>query len=229
MGDFGDLCREIAEDLRRAFGLAVRDLRQREGHTQAQFAAKAGISRATLRTIEAGKSDAHLSMMAQMAIALEMSLYRFYCEIENRRSTFTPHALHFESKILPGGILAIFRTGVIDISKEVAYLIEVYTHTKAQGIFKVLFDLSAAECNFSQREEYKVTREMMKWMKANSYFPVVSMVYNTTLGDFGVTVARDHGLVVGMFRSFPEALAWLEREPLTWCQPPAIPGWRFSV
>lgn len=204
----------VLEDMSKAFGLTLKALRARRGYTQAQLAVKAHVSRAHLRKLEAGKGDFHMRKMVQMAIAFEMPVLRFYFEIENRRTQFTPDALRFEREILPGGIVVIPRTGRIDISKEVAYLIEVYTFTKERDIFKVLFDLSTAECDFSSREEYRVAEDMIKWMTKNSYWPIVAVVHNTSLGDHGATVARDRGLPVGMFRTRPEALEWLEREPL---------------
>ena len=60
-------------DVRRAFGLAVRIFREREGWSQAQLSQAAGIDRGYISRIEAGSVDPGLEMQRRIADALGIS------------------------------------------------------------------------------------------------------------------------------------------------------------
>ena len=198
------------KDIGRAFSLALTELRERRGDSQEQLAAKAGISRSFLIALESGKSDVRLSVLLRLAIALDLSFYVFMCEIDRHRTEFTPRAFWSDKEMLEGGVLKICRTGRMDAAKNVPWIIDVYTYAKANGIYKVLWDLSHLDYDISDREQYEATKRILQWLKENSYQPVIAVIYNRTLGDFGINIAKQDGMLIGTFASVEEAHEWLK-------------------
>src|SRR4030088_691774 len=60
-------------EIRRAFGLAVRIFRERQGWSQAQLAQSAGIDRGYISRIESGSVDPGLEIQRRLANALSIS------------------------------------------------------------------------------------------------------------------------------------------------------------
>src|SRR5262245_42646017 len=72
---------EKEDDVRRAFGLALRALRRRAGYSQEQLAL-AGISRGHISEMERGQRDPRLSMLVHLSRLLKVPLSVLVVEIE---------------------------------------------------------------------------------------------------------------------------------------------------
>lgn len=70
--------REMADEVRRAFGAAVAVARRRRKLSQRQFAALAQIDRARLSRIEVGKGDATIEIQYRIARALGMTVAQLW-------------------------------------------------------------------------------------------------------------------------------------------------------
>lgn len=205
-------------DLRRAIGLAVHDLRELRGWSPTEFAQKAKFSRAYLHKLENGRTNVQSDTLLHLAVTFDMSFMNFMSEVNRRRTEFTPRAFDFDGQILrhegQEPILVVTRTGRIDASTDAEFVKNVYEYAHSQRLWKVLFNLSAAVCDFSKSEEYQETIEILTWLKERSYWPVVAVVHNATLSPFGSGVAQRDGLNVRLFTDYGEALKWLKGEPI---------------
>jgi transcriptional regulator with XRE-family HTH domain len=66
------------------FGEAVRRFRERRGLSQEEFAAKAGIHRTYVSSIERGKVQISITIAQKVANALEVPLSRIWRTIESQ-------------------------------------------------------------------------------------------------------------------------------------------------
>jgi transcriptional regulator with XRE-family HTH domain len=67
-----------------AFGAVVRRRRQKLGLSQEEYAAKAGIHRTYISSIELGKVQVSIRIAQQLAAALKIPLSRIWQEIERQ-------------------------------------------------------------------------------------------------------------------------------------------------
>ena len=68
--------------LRVRFGRAVRRLRAREGYSQEAFAAKIGVHRTFVGSVERGETNISLENIARVAKALGMTVADLFAEVE---------------------------------------------------------------------------------------------------------------------------------------------------
>ena len=92
----------MADEVRWAFGLAVAVARRRRKFSQRQFAELAGIDRARLSRIEAGRGDATIEIQYRIAKALGLSVAQLWEraaveELEQRRVVADEGAAKTES------------------------------------------------------------------------------------------------------------------------------------
>lgn len=69
--------------IEKLFGTAVRRRRERLRLSQEAFAAKAGIHRTYVSSIELGKVQVSIRIAHQLAVALEMSLSKLWRQVEH--------------------------------------------------------------------------------------------------------------------------------------------------
>jgi transcriptional regulator with XRE-family HTH domain len=74
------------EPIEKLFGAVVRHRREKVGLSQEEFAAKAGIHRTYISSIELGKVQVSIRIAQQLAEALNVPLSRLWLEIERRRT-----------------------------------------------------------------------------------------------------------------------------------------------
>lgn len=81
----------MAEEVKLAFGMAVRVARMRKRYSQRQFALMARIDRAYLSKLEAGKADATIEVQYRIAQALGTTVTRLWekVAVEERESRRT--------------------------------------------------------------------------------------------------------------------------------------------
>lgn len=72
--------------IERQFGAVVRRRRQKLGLSQEAFAAKAGIHRTYISSIELGKVQVSIQIAQQLADALEVPLSRLWQDVEHGRT-----------------------------------------------------------------------------------------------------------------------------------------------
>jgi transcriptional regulator with XRE-family HTH domain len=72
------------EKIHKLFGQAVRARRERLGLSQEAFAAKAGIHRTYVSSIELGKVQVSIGIAQKLATALELPLSKLWRDIERR-------------------------------------------------------------------------------------------------------------------------------------------------
>lgn len=193
----------------------MKELRERRGDKLAVFAKKAKLTRAYLQKVESGEIGISIDMQFHLAKAFDISFPEFMGQVERHRTEFTERAYDFDAQILEDGkdrIMVVTRVGRIDANKEVEYIKRVYTHAKQQDVFKVLFHLGAAHCDFSNEEEWEIAVAVVEWFREQSYWPVVAVVRNSTLGGFGAKQAARDGLRVQMFWNLAEAHDWLDQQ-----------------
>ena len=68
--------------LRARFGRAVRRLRSRLGYSQEAFAAKIGVHRTFVGTVERGETNISLANIARVAKGLGLTLTDLFAEVE---------------------------------------------------------------------------------------------------------------------------------------------------
>ena len=68
--------------LRVRFGRAVRRLRAREGYSQEAFAAKIGVHRTFVGSVERGETNISLENIARVAKGLGMTVADLFAEVE---------------------------------------------------------------------------------------------------------------------------------------------------
>ncbi len=73
------------ETIEKAFGTVVRRRRQKLGLSQEAFAAKAGIHRTYISSIELGKVQVSIRIAQQLSNALRAPLSRIWLDVENVR------------------------------------------------------------------------------------------------------------------------------------------------
>jgi transcriptional regulator with XRE-family HTH domain len=73
------------DSIENKFGAAVRRRREKLGLSQEEFAAKAGIHRTYVSSIELGKVAISINIAQQLADALKAPLSRIWQEIESGR------------------------------------------------------------------------------------------------------------------------------------------------
>lgn len=199
----------MTPEVLRAFGAALRELREHRGYSQSDL----GLDRNHVHHMEQGESDPKLTTLAQLARALRISLPTFAAEIDRRRDIEDP-ANQNEDRMLDDGILLMVRSGRLDTTKSQRWLQDLYTAAKARGAYKILLDLSGLICDFSSQEAYESAMEVWPVFRELNYQPTaLAVVYNLTITTFGAKVAKDHGLNIFMTMSREEALAWLQSEP----------------
>lgn len=69
-------------EIRRAFGLAVRIFRERQGWNQAQLSRASGVDRGYISRIETGSADPGLQVQRRLAEALGVSLTELLAQTE---------------------------------------------------------------------------------------------------------------------------------------------------
>ena len=180
---------------------------------QAVFAKKAGFTRAYLRKLETGQIGVTVDTLLHLAKVFDFSLQTFMEQVEKRRTEFTERAFDFDFEMREGGIMVITRVGTLDISKEVEFIKRVYSFCRGEGACKVLFNLAATKCDFSKQEEWDCAVAIVEWLGEQSYWPVVAVVRNVTLGEHGAQQAQRDGLNVKLFSTMAEARDWLKKEP----------------
>jgi transcriptional regulator with XRE-family HTH domain len=74
------------EPVEKSFGNIVRRRRQKLGLSQEEFAARAGIHRTYISSIELGKVQVSIRIAQQLASALKVPLSRIWLDIENART-----------------------------------------------------------------------------------------------------------------------------------------------
>lgn len=70
------------EELPQAFGAAVRELRRAQGISQERLATLAGIDRAYMGSLERGRRNPSLTIMARIARGLELPLSEVVAAVE---------------------------------------------------------------------------------------------------------------------------------------------------
>lgn len=73
------------ESIEKRFGAAVRRRREKLGFSQEAFAAKAGIHRTYISSIELGKVSVSINVAQQLADALKAPLSRIWQDLESGR------------------------------------------------------------------------------------------------------------------------------------------------
>ncbi len=71
------------------FGAVIRRRRERQGFSQEEFAAAAGVHRTYMSSIERGKVQVSIAVAQKLADALEVPLSRVWKEIETARQSST--------------------------------------------------------------------------------------------------------------------------------------------
>lgn len=70
-----------------AVGRRVRDLRKRSGFSQEELAARAGLHRNYVGSVERGERDIGIAVAARLATALGLSLAEFFAPFRQRRAS----------------------------------------------------------------------------------------------------------------------------------------------
>lgn len=73
------------EPIEKTFGVIIRRRRRKLGLSQEEFAARAGIHRTYISSIELGKVQVSIRIAEQLASALEVPLSRIWLDIEHAR------------------------------------------------------------------------------------------------------------------------------------------------
>ena len=73
------------EAIENAFGQTVRQYREKQGISQEDFAAKAGIHRTYISSIELGKVQVSIAIADKLAEALGVSLSKVFRDVEKLR------------------------------------------------------------------------------------------------------------------------------------------------
>lgn len=198
------------ELLLRAFGAALRELRELKGMSQSDM----GLDRNHVHRLELGEIDPKLTTLDQLAKALGISCTAFAAEMDRRRSREDPAAGR-EDQMLDGGILLMVRSGRMDKSKDQRWLADIYAVAKSWGAYKILLDLSGLICDYSAPEAFESAMGLREIFRELDYRPTaVAVVYNSSITTFGAKVARDvYALNVWMYGTREEALQWLRSQP----------------
>jgi transcriptional regulator with XRE-family HTH domain len=81
----------VKDELQKALGQRVRQLRLRKGYSQESFADHCGVHRTFMGTIERGETNLSLQNLARIAVGLGITLSKLFSGIER------------QSARLPGG------------------------------------------------------------------------------------------------------------------------------
>lgn len=73
----------IAENIQQQFGKAIRKLRLEKGLSQEAFAAKCGLDRTYISSIERGKRNVALKNIALISSALDISMSKLFKEVDS--------------------------------------------------------------------------------------------------------------------------------------------------
>jgi transcriptional regulator with XRE-family HTH domain len=115
-----------AAEVRRAFGIEIRRLRQDGGISQRRLAASAGISQSTLSRIEAARIETGATTAASIALALGASL-----DLRLRVDTGSPIRDHIQAQIVEA-LLRIAHPRWLS-------LVEVPVHRPVRGSIDIVF------------------------------------------------------------------------------------------
>ncbi len=89
----------IPNQLLKALGQRIRELRKDQGYSQEAFADKCGVHRTFMGTIERGESNLSFQNILKVATTLGISLSALFQDIENKAETSTPHTVEAMPKL----------------------------------------------------------------------------------------------------------------------------------
>jgi hypothetical protein len=115
---------------------------------------------------------------------------------------------------LQGEILRVTLTGKVDLSSSVRLLNRALDIAAEARTYKVLFEALALTGTLSTIERYELGLKVTEHLTQLGTNPKIAFVGALpTVTGFGVQVAQNRDVVVELFRSLPEALAWLDSWP----------------
>jgi transcriptional regulator with XRE-family HTH domain len=85
---------EVHQDLLKALGQRIRELRLKKGYSQESFADRCGVHRTFMGTVERGEPNLSFSNLAKVADALDMTLSEVLSGIEKRVARLESQAPH---------------------------------------------------------------------------------------------------------------------------------------
>lgn len=191
------------------FGLEVRTLRKRRGLSQQELANAAGLTRRHIIRVEKGEVRPTRHLIDKLAPALEIPR-----GILDRGITdFATAGLAPQVTVVAEGIALIVWSHRLSAVNAAPVFTEACSRTQELGLWKVLLDISEAECYCQDKEQYDEGRKILKWLRRRQYWPLLAVVANSTFDPWGAEVARHQGFPAYLFSSREKALAWLQKTP----------------
>ena len=80
---------EVQQEILKALGQRIRELRAKRGYSQEEFADRCGVHRTFMGTIERGESNLSFQNLVKVARGLEITLSQLLSDVEKRAQELT--------------------------------------------------------------------------------------------------------------------------------------------
>lgn len=201
------------QDITRAFGKALRALRERSGFTQDGLSDR-GISRTHIIAMEKGTSDPKLTSLVKLAAALGVPFMALAREIDRAMTdplaVITERNIGEDAVLLDDGILLVSPRGSLNALVAMPFFVQIFELAQARGAHKILLNVIDMHMDMSMVERHQLSVDMTAWLNEHSFAPSLATVVLPSSGvGPGADMVRKHGVNVRVFFKQSEALEWL--------------------
>ncbi len=202
------------DPVRRAFGLALRTLRQRASLSQEDLAG-GSISRSHISDMEHGRRLPGLDTLMHLAERLGKPLSDLTWEIEQEYLRLTAHPdaneVHIAAIGVENGVLVVTLRGMAEFHAGLAIYREILDRAKQEQVKGILMDCLGVSGVLSDHERARIATELSNYIKERQLDPKLATVgVPPTVTGYGAGVARDHGANLQVFATRQAARKWLD-------------------
>jgi len=200
--------------VRRAFGMALRALRLRAGHSQEELADGA-ISHGRISEMEHGQRDPTLTTLIHLAGLLDIPLHRLAWEIELQYRQLVFEAgpeVHLTAVAVEDGVLVVTLAGTAEFHAGLRLYREILDLAQQNQVKGILMDCLEVSGVLPDHERAGIATELSAYFKERQMnLKLATVGAPPTVNGQGARVAREHGANLEVFDSAEAARKWLDQ------------------
>jgi transcriptional regulator with XRE-family HTH domain len=199
---------------RRAFGMALRNLREQNGLSQEALAAE-GFSRGHISEMERGGRDPRFSMLRRLSGLLGVSLSTLVSEIERNYELLggdlnVVRVVDIAQK--KDGVLWVVVKGTAEFNACLAVYRKIFSVVQEKGASRLLMNCLAVAGYVAMHHRELIMKEVVNYyIEQKLDFSLATVGRPPTVIDHGASLAREHGLNFEVFQTVEAALQWLQK------------------
>ncbi len=202
------------DHVRRAFGLALRNLRLRAGYSQEELAARSS-SRAHISDMERGRHMPGLDTLMHLAQLLNIPLSTLTWEIEMIYVQLTAHPDAGEVRItdmaVEDGVLVVKLRGAAEFHAGLRLYREILDRAQQEHVNRILMDCLGVSGELPDHTRQRIAIELTNYLKERQLdLKLATVGVPPTVTGYGAGVAREHGANLQVFATREAARKWLD-------------------